>query len=195
MTTPSPEAIVMGASAGALDALSAILPEFPAAYPLPVFIVVHLTPDKKSVLADLLQSKCSLRVKEAEDKEPAEPGVVYIAPPDYHLLIEADRTLALSVDAPVLFSRPSIDVLFESAADVYGRGLVGVVLSGANADGAQGLRAVAAAGGAALVQDPDQAASSAMPQAALEACPQALRLGAKEIAGYLSRQGARHDGA
>lgn len=185
----SPEAIVMGASAGALEALSAILPKFPAGYPLPVFIVVHLPSDKKSVLAELLQAKCSLRVKEAEDKEPVEPGVVYFAPPDYHLLIEADRTLALSVDAPVLFSRPSIDVLFESAADVYGQGLVGVVLSGANADGAQGLRAVAVAGGAVIVQDPDQASSSAMPQAALEACPGALRLRTDEIVSYLSRQG------
>ena len=99
-----------------------------------------------------MRARCAIRVREAEDKEPIEPGVVYFAPPDYHLLVEQDKRLSLSDDEPVLFSRPSIDVLFESAADAYGGGLIGVVLTGANSDGAKGLKAVVQAGGVAVVQ-------------------------------------------
>jgi len=124
-------------------------------------------------------------VREAEDKEPLEAGTVYFAPPDYHLLVELDRRLSLSSEEPVLYSRPSIDVLFESAADAYGSGLVGVVLTGANSDGARGLRAVRDAGGVALVQRPDQAQVAAMPQAALDACPGAVPLSLDEIASFL----------
>ncbi|MBN8849606.1 MAG: chemotaxis protein CheB, partial [Sphingomonas sp.] len=141
------EAVAIGASAGAVEALSAILPRLPADYPLPVLVVVHVPADRRSVLATLFQSKCRIAVREAEDKEPVVPGTVYFAPPDYHLQVEADRTLSLSADDPVLYSRPSIDVLFESAADAYGAALAGVVLTGANQDGARGLAAVAEAGG------------------------------------------------
>jgi two-component system chemotaxis response regulator CheB len=178
-------AVVVGASAGALEALSAILPSLPHEYPFPVFAVVHQPPDKDSILARLLGGKSRVRVREAEDKEPIEPGTVYLAPPDYHLLVERDGHLSLSSDEPVHFSRPSIDVLFESAADAYGAGLVGVVLSGANQDGARGLRAVAEAGGVALVQRPDTAFASMMPSAALEAVPSARSLTLSEIADYL----------
>jgi two-component system chemotaxis response regulator CheB len=179
------EAVAVGASAGALEALSAILPGLPADYPLPVFVVVHLPPDRDSLMARLLQDSSRIKVREAEDKEAIEPGTVYLAPPDYHLLIEPDRRLSLSGEEPVLFSRPSIDVMFETAAEAYGPGLVGVVLTGANSDGARGLRAIRAAGGTVLVQRPDAATSSAMPRAALDACPEALALTLQEIAEHL----------
>ena len=153
MSGLAPEAIVIGASAGALDVLSNLLPALPSDYRLPILVVVHLPPDKTSLFAELIRARCAIRVREAEDKEPIEPGVAYFAPPDYHLLVEQDKRLSLSDDEPVLFSRPSIDVLFESAADAYGGGLIGVVLTGANSDGANGLKAVVEAGGVAVVQE------------------------------------------
>ena len=179
------EAVVIGASAGALEALSLILPALPADFPLPIMIVVHVPPDKKSVLAELFQAKCAIAVREAEDKEPASPGTVYFAPPDYHLLVEPDRSLSLSIDEAVLYSRPSIDVLFESAADAYGPALIGIVLTGANEDGAKGLRAVADAGGTTIVQSLDGAFASAMPEAAMAECPDARILPLQGIARYL----------
>lgn len=179
------EAVAIGASAGAVEALSAILPRLPADYPLPVLVVVHVPADRRSVLATLFQSKCRIAVREAEDKEPVAPGTVYFAPPDYHLQVEADRTLSLSADDPVLYSRPSIDVLFESAADAYGAALAGVVLTGANQDGARGLAAVAEAGGIALVEEPATASASIMPAAALDACPAARALSLDAIAACL----------
>jgi two-component system chemotaxis response regulator CheB len=185
MTGEAPEAVVIGASAGALEALSAILPLLPEDYPLPLIIVVHVPPDKKSILAELFQAKCAIDVREAEDKEPISGGTAYFAPPDYHVLIEADRSLSLSIDEPVLYSRPSVDVLFESAADAYGPGLVAIVLTGANNDGAKGLKAIAAAGGTAIVQNPLGAYASAMPEAAIAACPEARVLSLTEIAAYL----------
>jgi two-component system, chemotaxis family, protein-glutamate methylesterase/glutaminase len=187
----APEAVVIGASAGALEALSSLLPGLPADYRLPILVVVHLPPDKTSLLAELLRVRCAIRVREAEDKEPIEPGVVYFAPPDYHLLVEEDKRLSLSDDEPVLFSRPSIDVLFESAADAYAGGLIGVVLTGANSDGANGLKAVVEAGGVAVVQSPGSAYAVAMPEAAIAACPAARVLPVNEIAAYLREVGAR----
>jgi two-component system, chemotaxis family, protein-glutamate methylesterase/glutaminase len=188
---PSPEAIVIGASAGAFEALSSLLPGLAAGYPLPILIVVHLPADKNSLLADLFRARCAIQVREAEDKEPIEPGVAYFAPPDYHLLVEDDRRLSLSGEEPVQFSRPSIDVLFESAADAYGEGLIGVVLTGANSDGARGLKAVAEAGGEAIVQNPVGAYAAAMPEAAIAACPKARVLPLNEIAAHLREVGAR----
>ncbi|MES2604928.1 MAG: chemotaxis protein CheB [Pseudomonadota bacterium] len=179
------QAIVIGASAGALEALSAILPGLPAGYALPIFIVVHLPPDKDSLLAEILASKCKLQVHEAEDKEVIRPGTIYVAPPDYHLLIEHDGTLSLSSEEQVHFSRPSIDVLFETAADAYGDKLVGIVLTGANQDGADGLRAIAEAGGKAIVQQPSLAFSPFMPKAALDACPAAEAMSLDMIAAWL----------
>ena len=182
MTNGSTKAIVVGASAGALEALSVILPDLPANYRLPVLVVVHVPPDKKSVLVDLFRQKCRVAVHEAEDKEPILGGNIYFAPADYHLLVEKDGSVSLSSDEPVLYSRPSIDVLFESAADAYGPDLIGVVLSGANQDGANGLKAIVDAGGTALVQRPEGAFASAMPQAALAACPTAEVLSLEKIA-------------
>jgi two-component system, chemotaxis family, protein-glutamate methylesterase/glutaminase len=187
----APEAIVIGASAGALEALSNLLPGLAADYRLPILIVVHLPPDRTSLFVELLRAGCAIQVREAEDKEPIEPGVVYFAPPDYHLLVEQDRRLSLSSEEPVLFSRPSIDVLFESASDAYGDGLIGVVLTGANSDGADGLKAVVEAGGVAIVQNPKSAYAAAMPEAAIAACPDARVLPLSEIAEYLREAGAR----
>jgi two-component system, chemotaxis family, protein-glutamate methylesterase/glutaminase len=185
VTGAKAQAVVIGASAGALEALSAILPALPEDYSLPLMIVVHVPPDKKSVMAELFQAKCSIDVREAEDKEPLIGGTAYFAPPNYHLLVEKDKSLSLSNDEPVFYSRPSLDVLFESAADAYGPGLIAIVLTGANQDGAKGLKAVAEAGGAAIVQNPEGANARAMPEAAIAECPRALVLSLKEIAVYL----------
>jgi two-component system chemotaxis response regulator CheB len=179
------EAIVVGASAGALESLSALLPALPGNYPLPILTVVHLPADKKSAMAECLRVKCKMEVREVEDKEPIHGGTVYIAPPDYHLLVESDNRLSLSTEEPALYSRPSIDVLFESAADTYGAALIGVILSGANSDGSRGLKAVMDAGGIGLVQRPESAHASTMPQAALDACPGAQAMSVQEIAAYL----------
>ncbi len=190
MTEPTLKAVAIGASAGAVQALLTILPALPAGYPLPVFVVVHVPPDRRNVLVPLFQAKCRIPVKEAEDKEPAVGGVVYFAPSDYHLLVEADGAIALSTDEPVNYSRPSIDVLFESAADAYGSSLAGVILTGANHDGAAGLKAVLDAGGVAIVEDPVGAYAQAMPDAALGACPAARIMKLDAVALYLSSLGA-----
>jgi len=185
MTSMSSKAVVIGASAGAVEALSVVLPALPPTLSIPVVIVVHLPSDKRSTMVNLFSAKCGILVKEAEDKEPLSGGMIYFAPPDYHVLIEAGGTLSLSSDEPVLFSRPSIDVLFESAADAFGPGLVAVVLTGANQDGAKGACAVTDAGGIALVQDPQTAIASAMPEAAIKACPGARVLSLAVIADFL----------
>ncbi|MBX3201980.1 MAG: chemotaxis protein CheB [Labilithrix sp.] len=157
----------MGASAGAVDALGALLPELPADSRVPFVVVVHVPPAKPSLLVDLFAAKCALAVRHPFDKQPIEPGI-WIAAPDYHLLVERDRTFAVSLDEPVNYSRPSIDVLFEAAADAYGRGLAAVVLTGASRDGAAGARKVRAEGGLVLVQDPAEAEVDVMPRAAIE---------------------------
>jgi two-component system, chemotaxis family, protein-glutamate methylesterase/glutaminase len=191
MTGSQAEAVVIGASAGALEALSVILPALPAGFGLPLIVVVHVPPRKRSMLAELFQAKCRIPVREAEDKEPISRGTVYFAPSDYHLLIEAEKSLSLSSDEPVLFSRPSIDVLFESAADAYGSAVIAIILTGANQDGAKGLKAVAEAGGVALVQSPDGAFASAMPEAAIQMCPAARVMSLDAIAAYLQEVGIR----
>ncbi|GEM_PF-2779591 len=140
------EAVVIGASAGAVQALLHILPGLPATLSVPILIVVHVPSDRSNALVTLYQDRSRMRVKEAEDKETVTDGTVYFAPSDYHLLVEAERSLALSSDEAVHHSRPAIDVLFETAADAYGPALAAIILTGANQDGADGLRAVAAAG-------------------------------------------------
>lgn len=174
-------AVVIGASAGGVQALSRVLPALPADLPVPVLVVVHVPPRRDNALVDLFAGKCRIPVKEAEDKEPLVPGTIYFAPPDYHLLVEAGGTLALSSDEPVNHSRPAIDVLFESAADAFGAGLAGIVLTGANSDGAEGLRAICAAGGQGIVQDPLSAEVATMPRAALAACPGSQKMRLEDI--------------
>lgn len=190
MTGAQLKAVAVGASAGAVQALLRILPLLPADYPLPVIIVVHVPPDRANALVGLFQTKCQIRVKEAEDKEPSEPGTVYFAPSDYHLLVEADGSLSLSSDELVNHSRPSIDVLFESVADAFGPAAAGVIMTGANDDGAQGLAAIARAGGLAIVEDPVGAYTPTMPAEALRACPSARILKQDDIAPYLLSLGA-----
>lgn len=184
-----PSAVVIGASAGGLKALSDILPHLPTDFPLPVMVVIHIPPDKPSLIPSLFQDRCDLVVSEAEDKEMIQPGHIYFAAPDYHLLVEKEGCLSLSADEEVLYSRPSIDLLFESAADAYGVGLIGIILSGANEDGAAGLRRIVSEGGRALVQAPETAMSQAMPEAALSACPSALKLSPPELLAELKRAG------
>jgi two-component system chemotaxis response regulator CheB len=181
------QAIVVGGSAGALDALNQILPALPAGFSIPIALVLHVHPNKPSYLARLLGDRCALTVKEAEDKEPLAPATLYVAPPNYHLLVEPRRCLSLSVDAPVLFSRPAIDVLFESAAEAYGAELAGLLLTGGSEDGARGLAEIKRKGGLTIVQAPSTASVPTMPQAALRLAPidQVLPLG--EIGAFLAR--------
>ncbi|QEI08299.1 chemotaxis protein CheB [Pigmentiphaga aceris] len=161
------DAIVIGASTGGIDALGMLLPALPAALPASVMVVVHIPPQRDSLLPSLFQGKCALPVTEAESREPIRLGHVYFAPPDYHLMVESDRTWALSHDALVHYSRPSIDVLFETAAWSYGPRLLGILLTGANEDGARGMQAIAQAGGTTWAQSPDTALASVMPQSAI----------------------------
>lgn len=183
------KAVVVGASAGAVQSLLTILPLLPADYDRPVLVVVHVPPDRANALAPLLAERCRLAVKEVEDKEPLAAGTVYLAPSDYHLLVETDGSASLSGEEPVHYSRPSIDVLFESAADAYADNLVGVILSGANEDGARGLARVLARKGVGLVEDPAEAFAAAMPRAALAAAPGARRMSLGDIAAYLLQAG------
>jgi two-component system chemotaxis response regulator CheB len=161
--------VAIGASAGGIDALFALLKDLPVPYPVPVVTVLHLPEGHESQLAEVFGRRLDRPVQEAQAHAPVEPGVFYFAPPGNHLLVDNDRTFSLSCDPPVLYSRPSIDVLLESVADAYGERAVAMVLTGANADGAQGLLRVKQAGGLALVQDPAEAPYPAMPQAAIDA--------------------------
>jgi two-component system chemotaxis response regulator CheB len=159
--------VVIGVSAGGFKALHTILPEFPVDFPCPVIIVQHRQATGDNFLVESLNSKCSLYIKEAEDKETIKPGNVYIAPGGYHLLVERDRTLSLSMDEPVSYARPSIDVLFETSAGAFGSHLIGVILSGANSDGSDGIRIIKANGGLTIAQDPETAEVSVMPLCAI----------------------------
>jgi two-component system, chemotaxis family, protein-glutamate methylesterase/glutaminase len=178
-------AVAIGASAGGVLALSWLLPALSAESRAAVFVVLHLPRDRPSLLVDVFSRKCDLPVREAEDKEPVTPGTIYFAPPNYHLLIDAGPALALSADDLVNHSRPSIDVLFDSAAQVYREHLLGIILSGANEDGAEGLAAVHEAGGLTVVQEPQTAQSSAMVLSALERAPADLVLDLSGIAQLL----------
>ncbi len=159
--------ITIGGSAGAMAALSQLLPVFPAGYPLPIVIAQHLHPWQDDYHLEHFGDQCALPVKEARDKEAVEAGNIYFAPPNYHLLINDDKTFSLSIDDKVNYARPSIDVLFESVVDVYAPWIVGVILTGANNDGAEGLRLIKEKGGVTIVQDPQTAESAYMPKAAL----------------------------
>ena len=162
------EVIVMGASAGGLNAISSLLEVLPDNYQLPIIIVQHRARDKKDLLEEVLQNKCRITIKQADEKEKIEKGIVYIAPPDYHLLIENDLTFSLSADEYIQFSRPSIDVLFESAAAVYKDKLIGIILTGANSDGANGVIAIKANNGLTIAQNAEEAFSPVMPTAAVK---------------------------
>jgi two-component system chemotaxis response regulator CheB len=162
------EAIVIGGSAGAMKALTTLLPYLPGNCQLPVIIVLHLHPLQDRYFLEHYRNLSALPIKEADEKENIRAGYIYFAPPNYHLLVENDKTFSLSVDEKVNYSRPSIDVLFESAADVYGPHLAGILLTGANNDGAAGLQHIKEKGGTVIVQDPHSAESPYMPSAALQ---------------------------
>lgn len=183
------QAVVMGGSAGALDALGAILTGLPVGFALPIAVVLHVPPSRPNALVDVVQARTALRVREVEDKEPIAPSTVYLAPPNYHLLVEKTCSFALSVDPPVCFSRPSVDVLFESAADALGPALIGVLLTGANEDGARGLLRIHERGGTTIVQAPETALVATMPEAALRLLRPDYVLDLSAIGGLLARLG------
>ncbi len=189
---PRIEAVCIGASAGGVDALLAVLGGMPASFKLPVVIVLHLPEGRDSVLADVFQHHLTQAVREARDKEVIERGTIYFAAPGYHLLIERDRSFSLSCDAPVNHSRPSIDLLFESAADAWGAALCALLLTGANNDGAQGLDTVARAGGLTAVQDPAEARIATMPEAALRLNPTHASLSLADIRELLIDMESQH---
>jgi two-component system, chemotaxis family, protein-glutamate methylesterase/glutaminase len=186
---PGYRVVVVGASAGGLHALRTLVSALPADFGLPVVVVQHRAKESE-LLCELLQECCPVPVHEVTDKMEMGPGV-FVGPPDYHLLVD-EGYFTLSCDDPVRYSRPSIDVMFESAVDTYGMDVVGVVLTGANADGARGLRRVADAGGHAVVQHPDTAEVRVMPRSALKAVPGACVLPLEEIGAHLAAiQGRR----
>lgn len=179
------DAVVIGVSAGGMRALKTIIPAFPPSFGLSVTVVQHLWRTSDGYLPRSLNTLSRVHVKEAEEKEMLKPGYVYIAPSNYHLMIEKDKSLSLSVDERVNYSRPSIDILFESAADTFGSHLIGVILTGANADGSQGLKAIKDAGGLTIVQDPATAEVGTMPQAALDLVAADYTLPLEEIGPFL----------
>lgn len=162
------DAIVIGGSAGVLEVLRVVLAGLPASLSIPVVIVLHLPARSHSLVHESLQPVSALPMSQGDDKEPLGGGHVYFASPGYHLLVETDRRFAMSIDEPVHFSRPSIDVLFESASDAYGRALLGILLTGASADGAAGLQTIHARGGMTVVQTPESCEAATMPLAALD---------------------------
>jgi two-component system, chemotaxis family, protein-glutamate methylesterase/glutaminase len=177
------EMVVIGTSAGGLEAVCTLLRQLPAELPLSILVVQHRSRDSEA-LCEVLQDCSSLPVQDIVDKEPIVAGRVYLAPPDYHVLVE-EAHFSLTVDEPVVYSRPSIDVAFESAADAWGARLVGVVMTGANSDGSRGLRRIHMSGGVALVQRPDTAEVGVMPAAAASAVPGAELLTLEGIAARL----------
>ena len=176
-----PEVVVVGASQGGLQALQRFLSAMPADFPLPVVTAQHRQVESEERLVSLLQQHTKLRVREAEDKGELAARTVYLAPTDYHLLLEPGG-LALSTEAPVCFARPSIDVLFESTAASFGAAAAALVLTGASVDGAAGAAAIGRAGGVVLVQDPGTSANSVMPVAAIAATPSAQVLPLQDMA-------------
>lgn len=162
------DAIVIGGSAGAIKALLRILPGLPADYPLPIMIVVHMPELFESRLPHIFNQYMNLPAQQASDKAPIQGGKVYFAPPGYHLLVEGNHCFSLSCEEPLHFSRPSIDILMASAADTYGPKLAGILLTGANQDGAEGMAHIHAAGGLTIVQDPQEAEMPTMPSAAIK---------------------------
>ena len=181
------DVVVMGCSAGGMNALRVVLAGLSDAFAVPVIVVCHTGSDDVATFCDLISAATGLPVVEAREREQPVPGVVHVAPSGYHLLIERDGRFALSVDERVAFSRPAIDVLFDTAAVAFGDSLVAVVMTGANSDGAAGLKRIRARGGIAIVQDPADAYAAAMPIAALETAGADYCVPLDEIAPLLNR--------
>ena len=180
------EALIIGGSAGSLDVILKLIPDLQATLSFPIIIVLHRKSGKDSLLIDLLNARTQLKVKEIEEKEKLQPSTVYIAPPNYHVLLENNKTFSLDASEKINFSRPSIDVTFESASEVYGEKLVCLLLSGANTDGTVGLQKVSKNGGKTLVQNPTSATSPFMPKSALDHLETAVILEPEEMATYIN---------
>ena len=165
-----PDAIIVAGSAGGVEALVRLLADMPETMQVPLICMLHMPANRDSRLAELFADRMPVPVLEAADKQPIADATVYFAASGYHLSVEQDRTFSLSCEPPVHFARPAIDVLMTSAADVYGRALLGILLTGANMDGADGMAAIHARGGLTVVQDPAEAQVPTMPQAAIDAC-------------------------
>lgn len=162
------KAVVIGVSTGGVMALKLVLGALPQNFPIPILVVTHIKPDSDDGLAVLLDSLCSIKVKEADEQEAMVSGTAYLAPANYHLLVERNYSLALSIDPAVNFARPSVDVLFESAANVFGSALIGIIMTGAGFDGSKGLLKIKENGGLTIVQDPTDAEMDSMPKSALQ---------------------------
>jgi two-component system chemotaxis response regulator CheB len=181
------KAIALGVSTGGLDALKRLLGAVPGTFPVPILVVQHLSSEGESTLAALLDAQSPLRVQEAEPDQWPRPGHAYLAPANYHLQVELDGRLSLSTDPLVNFARPSVDVLFETAAAAFGPALAGIILTGAGSDGALGLKAIKQHGGLAIIQDPADAACPAMPRAAMAAVAPDHRVSLKDLPALLAR--------
>ncbi len=180
------EAVVIGSSAGGLNALKTIFKCLDRSFRIPFIIVQHISPDSENYLIQILNDLNRLTVKEADEKETPCRGMAYLAPPNYHLLVEPDRSFTLTVDERVNYARPSIDVLFETAAEAYRDALIGIVLTGANNDGSRGLKKIKEFGGVTIVQDPDNAEVDSMPRAAIRTAQVDHILTLEEIAAFLN---------
>jgi two-component system chemotaxis response regulator CheB len=185
-------AIVIGASAGGIDALLRLLPGLPHDFPLPVIVLLHMPETRDSRLAELFASRLAMPVREAADKETIQAGVVYFAGAGYHLSIERDCSFSLSCEPPLHFSRPSIDILMEAAAHAYGESLIGILLTGANDDGAAGLDEIRRCGGMTIVQDPEEAQVHVMPAAAIARFAPDRILTLKELQSFLLTLDSSH---
>ncbi len=178
---------VIGVSTGGIKAIKTILSVLPSKFALSVIIVMHRHKDTDGCLEQLLDNDCKMHVKQADEKEEITAGVVYVAPPNYHLLIEDDGTFSLSVEGAVNYARPSVDVVFESAAEVYGQGLIGVILTGANKDGSQGLKKIKESGGLVIVQTPETSEVADMPEAAIASVKPDYVLPLEKIGPFLKK--------
>lgn len=186
-------AIAIGASAGGITALLKLLKYLPTDFPLPIVVVLHLPKTRDSKLAEVFQYHLAMKVRQPLDKEWIKPGTVYFAPSGYHLSIEKNFSFSLSCEEPECFARPSIDVLMQSAADAYGATLAGIILTGANHDGAAGLASISTAGGLSIVQNPQEAETPMMPQSAINLCQPKLILSLDEIHRLLLSLGEHND--
>ncbi|HTL08936.1 MAG TPA: chemotaxis protein CheB [Chitinophagaceae bacterium] len=178
--------VVIGGSSGSLDALVTILPALKKNFSIPVLLIIHRSNAADSGLTDLLASRTSLKIKEVDEKEYLQPGWIYLAPPDYHVLLEEDGSLSLDASEKVFYCRPSIEVSFTSAAQAYGEACIAVLLSGANADGAAAMNKIKAMGGKTIVQDPAEAVVAYMPSQAIQLAAIDEILPAAGIAAFLN---------
>jgi len=187
VNTVSCTALIIGGSAGSLDVLLEIFPQLNQNLNFPIILVVHRKASNESLLTDLIKNRTSLLVSEAEEKELLKPGKVFIAPADYHLLIEEDQSISLDYSEKINYSRPSIDVTFQSAAEVFKTGLVCILLSGSNADGVEGLKSVNNFGGKVVIQNPNTAIMPYMPQQAVLQVQPHVVLDGHDMAAYINK--------